>query len=312
MALDRKKVAVITRTRDREILLRRALESVSRQTFRDFIWVIVNDGGRASPVDAVAEEARRREIETKVLHHGKSLGMEAASNAGIRASSSDYIVIHDDDDSWEPEFLAKTTSFLDSEPLFSGVITHTLLVNEVIEHGVPRTTSCYGFNTWLKSVYLMEILMVNSFPPISFLYKRSVYDELGGYNEALPVLGDWDFNIRFLQKADIGVIQELLALYHHRDTITDPTDIYGNTVNAGIGRHIRYDAILRNHYFRTDPNGLGVLMNLAVLTNWQNSKIDAISSRKLARGTNSLIAYLKQKNWFSRIVKKLKEAESRQ
>ena len=304
---EKKKVAVITRTKDRDILLWRALNSVSRQTFPDFIWVIVNDGGKKEGVDAVAETARQRGIDITVLHHEKSKGMEAASNAGIRSCDSEYIVIHDDDDSWEPDFLKRTVAFLDSEPLFSGVITHTLLVNEVIEEKGPRTTSCYGFNTWLKSIYLMEMLMVNTFPPISFLYKRSIYDEIGGYNESLPVLGDWDFNIRFLQKADIGVIPELLALYHHRDTITDPNNIYGNTVNAGIGNHVRYDAVLRNHYFRTDPSGLGTLANAAVMVNWQNTKLDNIAgSQKISTGCSCLIKYLKQKLWFNKFLKKIK------
>ena len=39
------KVAVITRTKDRPIFLKRALLSVSSQTFSDYIHVVVNDGG---------------------------------------------------------------------------------------------------------------------------------------------------------------------------------------------------------------------------------------------------------------------------
>ena len=303
-----KKVAIITRTKNRNILLWRAYYSVKKQTYRDFIWVIVNDGGEKEGVESIATEARNNDIDVQILHHEQSKGMEAASNAGIRSCESEYIVIHDDDDSWEADFLEKTVDFLDNEPLFSGVITHTLLVNEIIENNSPRTTSSYGFNTWLKSVYLMEMMMVNSFPPISFLFKRDVYDKVGGYNESLPVLGDWDFNIRFLKEADIGVIPELLALYHHRDTITDENNVYGNTVNAGISKHVRYDAILRNHYLRTSPQDLGVLANFAVMTNWQNSKIDSISSHKLLKGTNALFAFLKQKNWFVRLIKKIKSA----
>ena len=274
----RKKVAVITRTKNRTLLLKRALDSVSAQTFKDFVWVIVNDAGERPPVEEIAAEARRRGIETQLLHRERSVGMEAASNEGVRACDSEYIVIHDDDDSWDPAFLERTTAFLDREPLFAGVITHTARVNEVIENGEVRTTSRYGFNTWLKSVYLMEILMCNSFPPISFLYKRSLYDALGGYDESLPVLGDWDFNIRFLMKADVGVIREELAHYHFRETITDAGDGCGNSVVAGMESHIRYDAILRNRYFRTDPSGLGMLINLAVMTNWQNSKANEIAS----------------------------------
>ena len=304
-----RKVAVITRTKNRKILLRRALESVCGQTFQDFMWVVVNDGGDREEVDRIVEEARKRNCEAVVVHHEKSLGMEAASNAGIAAGDSEYVVIHDDDDSWEPAFLEKTVAFLDSERLFDGVITHTLLVNETIKDNVPHTTSCYGFNTWLKSVYLMEILMVNSFPPISFLYRRSAYNEVGKYDESLPVLGDWDFNIRFLEKYDIGVIPELLALYHHRDTIADPHDTYGNTVNAGLNNHVKYDAILRNRYFREQASGkspgpIGLLANFAVMSNWQNSKIDRISSSSLVKGSNRVIDYMLAKFAWCRSLKK--------
>ncbi len=301
-----KKVAVITRTKNRNILLWRAYHSVLKQTMKDLIWVIVNDGGEKEGVDAIANDARNNGLDVKVIHHEESKGMEAASNAGIRSCDSKYIVIHDDDDSWESAFLERTVAFLEEETVFSGVITHTLRVNEVIENDSPRTTSCYGFNTWLKSIYLMEMAMVNTFPPISFLFKRSVYDKIGGYDERLPVLGDWDFNIRFLKEADIGVIPELLALYHHRDTITDANDVYGNTVNAGIAKHVKYDAILRNHYMRTSPNDLGVLTNLAAMTTWQNSKIDQISAQSLTKGANCFLSYLKKKCWFNRFVKKVK------
>ena len=44
-------VAVITRTKDRPILLRRAIESVLRQSFGEWVHVIINDGGNPSTVD---------------------------------------------------------------------------------------------------------------------------------------------------------------------------------------------------------------------------------------------------------------------
>ena len=300
------KVAVITRTKNRNILLCRALESVCSQTYRNLIWVIVNDGGEKPGVDRVAEIAKERGVDVRVLHHEQSKGMEAASNAGIRSCESEYIVIHDDDDSWETNFLEKTVAFLESDSCFAGVITHSILINEELKEDGPRTTSSYGFNTWLQSIYMMEMLMVNSFPPISFLYKREIYDKVGGYDESLPVLGDWDFNIRFLKEADIGVIPELLARYHHRDTITDAGNAYGNTVTAGVSKHVKYDAILRNHYLRTSPNDLGVLVNLAAMTTWQNSKIEKIQASFVSKGVNCLFLRLKQKKWFSCLIKKIK------
>ena len=92
-----KKVAIITRTRDRAALLRRAMRSVEKQTFRDFCWVVVNDAGEHGPVDEVVRHAKEAGIEVHTIHRAESTGMEAASNAGLQASKSQYIAIHDDD-----------------------------------------------------------------------------------------------------------------------------------------------------------------------------------------------------------------------
>jgi glycosyltransferase involved in cell wall biosynthesis len=60
--------------------------------------------------------------------------MEAASNAGSAVCDSDYVVIHDDDDSWLPDFLDRTVAFLDSEKgaRYGGVATHSVYVSEEI------------------------------------------------------------------------------------------------------------------------------------------------------------------------------------
>ena len=52
------------------------------------------------------------------------------------------------------------------------------------------------YNHWLQNVYLSDLAVENRFPPISFLFRRSVYDKIGGFDEELPVLGDWDFNLK--------------------------------------------------------------------------------------------------------------------
>ena len=53
-------VAIITRTKDRPLLLRRAVESVLGQTHADWVHVIVNDGGDPAAVEqVVAPQAAR-------------------------------------------------------------------------------------------------------------------------------------------------------------------------------------------------------------------------------------------------------------
>ena len=140
------RVAVITRTRNRPLLLRRALDSVRQQTFKNFEWVVVNDGGEPDAVDAIAAEAEALGVHVRVIHLPASIGMEAASNEGIHAVDSQYVVIHDDDDSWEPSFLEVTTDFLSRNPAYGGVITHSMRVDEEIQGDRVRILGKYPFN----------------------------------------------------------------------------------------------------------------------------------------------------------------------
>ncbi|MEO9904462.1 glycosyltransferase [Nisaea sp.] len=249
---DEPSVAIITRTKDRSILLERAARSVARQTYQNVRWVIVNDGGDPEPVRTVLEGSLVDPGRVIFLSHPESLGMEAASNAGIRASSSNLIVIHDDDDSWEPDFLEQSVSFLNRhKSLYDGVVCHSIHIEEVISGTTVLECGRRPFNNWLQNVQIAEMAAGNVFPPISFLFRRTLWERLGGFDETLPVLGDWDFNLRFLMEADIGVLPLPLAKYHHRSD--EGEDTGGSYANSDSGRenpHVAFSAILRNRYLR--------------------------------------------------------------
>ena len=104
------RVSVLMRTRNRPVLLARAVASVHNQTFTDYELIIVNDAGERRPVEHViaslTDAARHR---TRLIHRGESTGMEAATNTAFAASRGEFIAILDDDDTWEPGFL-KTTA----------------------------------------------------------------------------------------------------------------------------------------------------------------------------------------------------------
>lgn len=262
-----KKVAVITRTKNRPMLLSRAYESVKNQTYKDYVWVVVNDGGDAASVEKIVSDANNSGVETILIHNELSIGMEAASNKGINSSSSEYVVIHDDDDSWDASFLDESVGYLESShgKIYGGVVTHTYIINEVVEENRCTIIDKKIFNDKLREIHLSDIAKSNVFTTISFLYRRQVYDKAGGYNEALPVLGDWDFNLRFLLESDIAVIPKPLANYHHRKQKVVENE-YANTVVQGINTHIKYDTILRNHLLREDIKnntfGLGYLVTM--------------------------------------------------
>src|SRR5947209_12295165 len=157
-------VSVVMRTRDRALLLERAIASVRGQRLADWELVIVNDGGAPAPVDALVATADDRRI--RVVHRPASRGMEAASNAGLAEARGDFVAIHDDDDSWEPDFLSACVDFLEQPDAPPGVITHSVLVREELHEGrVIERVRDARFNAWLREVSLMRMAAVNPFPP---------------------------------------------------------------------------------------------------------------------------------------------------
>ena len=149
-----------------------------------------------------------------------------------------------------PSFVSECVDYLLSNSHCDGVVTRSTYVSEQILGSTVKILGEYPYNDWLEYVMMSEMAVNNFFPPISFIFSRSIYDEIGGFNEALPVLGDWDFNLRFLAMSDIGVIPKALAKYHHRDQ--DNSTTYSNSVIGGVDKHKKFRPVMINGLLRTN------------------------------------------------------------
>lgn len=290
-------VAVITRTKNRPILLRRAIESIANQTYKDLILVIVNDGGTKKPVDDLVKKySKQLKDRVKVIHNPKSLGMEGASNKGIKSVDSKYVIIHDDDDALHPDFLKETVAYLEENPNnipdLGGVVTYMELIYEKIEGEKVTEVSREGCRNWIPELTLSQMAAGNLFAPISFLYKREAYKKTGGmYRTDLPVLGDWEFNLRFMLQYNIGLIPKEMAYYYHR--VPNTNNNYSNTVVDGVNKHVLYNQLLRNELLREDIKqnrvGLGYLINQAPGTNKLYEQMD--QTHKLLLDTRNTLQH---------------------
>ena len=258
-----RKVAVITRTRKRPLFLQRAKNSILQQTYNDFVWIIVNDGDAPEPVEVLAADARSHGRDVRTLHLPQQSGMEYASNHGIKSCHSTYIAIHDDDDAWHPDFLTTLVKGLDSKPNWLGAAARVEQITERVDNSRIIEVGRELFMPWLRAFYLIDMLQRNLFPPIALLFRRSIYDQLGGFDAKLPVLGDWDFHLRMLQAGDIGFVDQVLAYYHVREEKSPD----GNTITSNLSLHAETDAMIRNYWLRQDLQagkfGLGSLASLA-------------------------------------------------
>jgi glycosyltransferase involved in cell wall biosynthesis len=277
-------VSILMRTKNRPLMLPRALCSVLAQSYRNWHLCVVNDGGDAGAVDrALAEHATALAGRITLIHHAESQGMEAASNRALEAADGEYVVTHDDDDSWHPEFLARTVGFLSApaNAAYVGVVTDSRIIWERIVDGHVVEDEQQPFPSHGRNIELRRVLCGNSFPPISLLLRRAAVLRVGAFNADMPVLGDWEFNLRAMALGDFGFIAEPLAYYHQRREPCEPD--YGNTVIAGTTDHQRYDVLLRNSIIRValrdNPSMIGVLQPLLHALQEQTDAVTAMRIR---------------------------------
>lgn len=249
-------VTVVMRTYERPVLLARAIASVRAQTFTDWHLIVVNNGGDPTAVDAVARSASAATGggTLEVLHLPDRLGMEEASNAGLARTESEFFAIHDDDDSWDPRFLAVTTSVLSGSPC-AAVVTGVTRVHETFRGGkvwpvreeiVPLSEGRLTFTGMIGG---------NPFPPIAALFRRSLLGSVGLFDPTLPVLGDWEFNLRAVREGGFHFHPEPLARYHTRTPDSDTGS--GNTITAGRDLHESTRAMLQDRWL-AEPEVNGV------------------------------------------------------
>jgi glycosyltransferase involved in cell wall biosynthesis len=229
-----KNIVVVTRTKDRPVFLKRAIKSVSNQTFTNFTHVIVNDGGDKDEVEAVVmgfDKSVRDKI--KVFHRGKSSGApDTIFNESIDRINSDYFAIHDDDDTWNPRFLELTVAKLDRDKSLGAVVARCERVTEKVDdNGEIRQlrSKPWMSNFGVVSLY-RQCSWDNQLTPIATLYRRSAYESVGKFDSSLPIIGDWEFALRLLMKYDVGFIDpgRALAFYSKRVKAENSFDMHNH------------------------------------------------------------------------------------
>lgn len=259
-------ISIITRTKDRPLFLERALKSIHEQTFTDFVHVIINDAGDPKPVEELLEKyTDLTKGRVKVIYNTESHGMEAASNKAIKSVDSAYVAIHDDDDTWHPEFLEQTVRLLEDGA--QGVVARADKVTEEITEA-GKSIRQIKVEPWMPDMRVVNLYrqcIDNQMTPITFIYRRSVLDEIGYYDEDLPVTGDWEFGIRFLQKYDVEFLDPgyALAYYHHRKYVSGATS--NNSFGSGTEKHRYYTNKVMNKHLRQELAegrlGVGYIMS---------------------------------------------------
>jgi len=243
------RVGIVVRTKNRPRFLRRALADVAAQRFDDWQVHVVNDGGDATAVDdviaALPEATRDRVL---VTHHDTPRGRSAAANVGVGGLDTEFVVLHDDDDQWAPDFLHDTVAWLDVHPEDVGVMVRIDIVYEVERNGGYVEVDRARFWPQVNEITYSDLLQENRAVPIGYLYRRAIHAELGDYREDLHAVEDWEFYLRTTLKHHIGLLDgPPLAFWMQRVAARGEE---GNSMFALADEHERYDKLVRDEALR--------------------------------------------------------------
>lgn len=275
------KVSVVVRTKDRPLLLERALRSVLGQDMTDFELVVVNDRGDLDQVKRLLGQLDAdADPRVKLVDNGGDPGRAGALDTGVTHATGTYFAIHDDDDSWHPSFLAKTCEHLDAHPDDAAVATHTDVVHEVIDGATITELARDPLARDTDVASFVETLWANYIPPIAMVLRRSVFDSIGRFDPDLPVLEDWEFNLRLMSRHTVGFVGgESLAYWHQRESSIGAD---GNSVVVDARDHEMFNLLIRDDYLRkslVDGSGLGPLAAAAMMIRRVDLHVERVDRR---------------------------------
>ena len=197
-------VSVIVPTKDRARVLPTAIDSVLAQTYRHLELLIVDDGSTDDTAEVVAGYDAER---IRYLPQANA-GVSVARNRGLAAATGELIAYLDSDNAWVPEFLEVMVAFLDAEGLRAAYAGLELRTDDGIEYrGRPLHREA------LRERNYIDLNTV--------VHERALTDEIGGFDEALRRVVDWDLLIRMADATDLGYAPFLGAHYDASDERDD-------------------------------------------------------------------------------------------
>lgn len=117
------KFSIIIPVYNVEKYLKKCLDGVFNQTYKDYEVIVVNDGTKDNSMDIV------KDYNVKVINQ-KNQGLSAARNAGVKKAIGDYLIFLDSDDYWEKDLLKELSKSLKNNPDLVR-----FQINEVYEDG---------------------------------------------------------------------------------------------------------------------------------------------------------------------------------
>lgn len=202
------KVSVIVPLYNKEPYVRRALDSIAAQTFRDFEAIVVDDESRDQGpgiVEAFPDPRFR-------LIRQKNAGPAGARNRGIAEAKGEFLAFLDADDVWRPRYLERALAVFASAPVQAFTASHGELPDRDLSHVWRKRALRPGVQTLDAALSALSLhYMVAFMSPCTTVARAEIVRRYGGFQEGFRYGEDAILWLRVLLNEPVWFEMETLA-----------------------------------------------------------------------------------------------------
>ncbi|OGO07564.1 MAG: hypothetical protein A2Y92_06100 [Chloroflexi bacterium RBG_13_57_8] len=183
------KVSIIVPTRNRSHLVGFTIDSILKQTVRDFELIVVDD---CSEDDTEKVVKSFNDVRIRYFRHDNARLVAANRNYGMSQAKGEYIAFCDDDDLWLPEKLEKQLVEFEKDSTLDMVCSNGVFFNDTGDLGLMYEKSWDNYLTY--DIVLKKRPVQTS----TVVLRKGVIDDIGGMNTdpAFYVHQDYEFWLR--------------------------------------------------------------------------------------------------------------------
>lgn len=260
------RVSVIIPTYNRGWIVKEAIESVLAQDYRDFELIVVDDGSTDNTDDIL--NSYRGDI---MVFRQENQGVSAARNRGLAEASGRFIAFLDSDDLWLSQKLFRQVEFFNKNP--DAQICQT--EETWIRKGVRVNPKKRHKKPW--GMIFEPSLSLCLVSPSAVMIRRSLFEEVGGFDETLPACEDYDLWLRISCRYPVYLIETPLIIKRggHNDQLSASSGLDKFRIKS-LNKIIESDLLSKTQY------------EAAVKTLKQKCMIYAAGCRKRGREDEAL------------------------
>jgi glycosyltransferase involved in cell wall biosynthesis len=175
-------VSIVMSAHDEERYIRDAIVSMLRQTYRDFEFIIINDGSTDRSGEIIREFDDER---ITLIQHETVLGLTKCLNEGLRAARGELIARMDANDVSAPTRLEKQVRVFESRPDVDLVWTGSVYITRMGEYLCPKLAPSQEETVnLLRSCPTDSPVGRNHVNHVTVMYRKRSVLKVGGYSEA--------------------------------------------------------------------------------------------------------------------------------